>query len=155
MMRRRVAIVAVAPAVSVLMLGVLAAREAITVADRYGFPRAPDVSPYRTLLWWLFAAAVSLVLTVTAIVFVAFRPRLRNAFVKAVGVVLLLVGFLASPFLIDAFVVSTRSRVDFECLLPGPVLLWAPAVLAGIATLVFRRYRRLPLNAPPQTRGVA
>ena len=132
-----------------VVLGVLAWRQDADVRDPRTLYFAPVPSPFRTLSWWLVAAAVAFALTLLAFVFLALRSRIRHVFGRAVSDALLLFAFFASGPLIGAFVESTRSKTGFECLLPGPVLLWAPAFFAAISAIIYGSSCR-PRRRPPR-----
>jgi hypothetical protein len=116
---------------------------------------APQPSPYRTLTWWLFGAAVSCTLTLLTFFFLSSRRRLSSVFIRAVSDVCMLLAYLFSGPLIGRFVHSTLSRTGFECILPGFTLLWAPALLAIAAATLYHASSMLRHPTPGADPGVA
>ena len=156
MRRTSPALLVSAPPAILVFLGLFAWRRDVEVAEPLNLVSlAPDPSPFRTLTWWLFAAAVSCALTLLALLFLFLRRRLSTAFARAISDVCLLFAFLFSGPLVDGFVQSTRSRTGFECILPGFLLLWGPAVLAFIAAVIYRVSYRPHPRTPRVAAGVA
>ena len=101
----------------------------------------------RQLVWWGAGTASAFVMVVVSGLLFSQWSRSRRGVRLLPGAAGLL-GLLAiGPAAVSSAVELTKSRTSFECILPGPILLWFPSVVAAVALILVGHKLRRPGGA--------